>query len=154
MSVGEQHQVDRRQVADLDARSLDSLQQKEPVGEIGIDQDAQIVELDQELCVTDPRHRHLARIQAREFRPLVLSLAPGQQRLPHHLVKERPRTERLGRREILERARQALFLSVGPMHMGTFDFHSVGYTRATYTSALNKKQSPRVFCWQPGLILF
>ena len=92
--------------------------------------------------MADPGHGNLTWIQSWEYRPLVLSLTPGQQRFPHHLVKKAPRVERLGGCEVLERARQALFLPFGPMQMGTFDFHSRGCVQATYTSRRIKYNPP------------
>ena len=98
MRVGQQHQVNRWQVLDSQAGPLDSFEQEEPVGEVGINQHVQIGELDEKRGVADPGDGHLAEGQFGKGRALGLAGAPGQQRLPDHLAKESARVEVLGRR--------------------------------------------------------
>src|SRR6266566_10107540 len=98
MSVREQNQVNRWQMTDLDSRPFDALEQEQPVGEIGIDQNVQITELNQKRGVTDPGDRHLAVVQFGEIRFFVLSFAPGEQRFPNHFVEESARIKSLGGR--------------------------------------------------------
>ena len=58
--VREQDQVDRRQVLNAAARPFDAFQQKKPIGEVRINQDVQISELDQKRRVPNPGNSDLA----------------------------------------------------------------------------------------------
>ena len=49
----QQHEVNRRQVGNLQARALDALEQEQPVGEVGVDQEVQVIELDEEPDLPD-----------------------------------------------------------------------------------------------------
>ena len=70
MRVGQQHQVNRRQVLDLQAGALDALEQEQPVREVRIDQHVQVGELDQERGVADPGDGDLAEGQLGKGRAL------------------------------------------------------------------------------------
>ena len=48
MRMREQNQIDGRQIFDAAAGTFDALQQKQPIREIGIDENIQIIELNQE----------------------------------------------------------------------------------------------------------
>ena len=123
--VRQQHEINRRQIADLQAGALDAFQQKQPVREIRIHQHVQVGELDQKRRVADPGDRHLAGFQLGKYRSLVLAGATGEQRLPDHFVKERARLKCPRGRQFLERSRQALRRTARPMKMTLFAFHGV-----------------------------
>ena len=106
MRVREQHQVNRRQVLDFQAGALDALQQKQPVRKIRVNQHVQVRELDQKRRVADPGNRHLAAVEFGEDRSPRLAHPRREQCFPDQLPEKRARIEMLGRRQILERARQ------------------------------------------------
>ncbi len=58
--VRQQHQVNRRQIADVQAGALEPLQEEQPVRKVRVHQHVQVVELDEKRRVADPRHGHLA----------------------------------------------------------------------------------------------
>src|SRR2546423_2298666 len=58
--VGQQDEVNRGQIFEAQAGPFNSFEQEESVGEIGIDQDIQVGELNQKRRVADPSHRDLA----------------------------------------------------------------------------------------------
>ena len=60
VGMGQQHQVNRRQILDLQAGTFDPLEQEQPVGEVRVNQDVEIGELDQERGVANPGDGHLA----------------------------------------------------------------------------------------------
>ena len=60
MRVRQQHQVNRRQVADFQAGTFDAFQEEQPVRKIRINQHVQVRELDQKRRVTDPGDGDLA----------------------------------------------------------------------------------------------
>jgi hypothetical protein len=106
--VREQDEIDGRQVFDFQSRTLDAFQEKKPVGEIGIDEDVQVGELNQEGGVADPGDGDFALFQFWENRLVMLTGAAGQQRLPNHFVKKCARVEMFGGGEVLERLWQRL----------------------------------------------
>ena len=108
MGVGEQDQVNGRQVLDFQPGAPDALQKKKPVGEIRINQHVQIGELRQKGSVADPGQRRLAAGQLGEFGPDMLARAPCQQCFPDQLVKKGARIEMFAGREVPEGARQQL----------------------------------------------
>ena len=61
MRVCQQNQVNGRKMFDRQPGTLEAFQQKQPVGEIGINENIQIMELNQERRVTNPGQRDLAR---------------------------------------------------------------------------------------------
>ena len=113
--VSEQHQIDRREVLDTHSGSFDPLQEKNPIGEIGVDQHVQIVELDEKRGVADPSNGHLTVTQFRERRLFMFPGAPGQQRLPNHFVEESAGIEMLRRRQVFERAGERLLTDFRPV---------------------------------------
>ena len=60
MGVGQEHQIDRRQMLDLQTAALDAFEQEKPVRKIGINQDVEVGELDQKRSVADPSDADLA----------------------------------------------------------------------------------------------
>jgi len=50
----QQHEINRRQMFDLETRTLDPFQQEKPVREVRINQDVQVIELNQKRSVADP----------------------------------------------------------------------------------------------------
>ena len=108
MRVSQQHHINRWQVLDLQARPLDTLQQEKPVRKVGINQDVEVGELEEKRGVANPGYGDLAEGQFGKGGALGLAGAPGQQRFPDHLTKERARVEVLCRREILKRPRERL----------------------------------------------
>src|SRR5438132_13019999 len=93
MRMGQQHEINRRQVLDFQSAAFDSFEKKQPVGEVGIYQDVQIRELHQERGVADPRHSHLPRDQLWKRGLPMLSGSTRQQSFPHHLPKKSARVE-------------------------------------------------------------
>ena len=78
--------------------ALDPLQKKKPVRKVRIDQHVQIVELHKKRRVPNPRDRHFARREFREFRLAAFTAARRQPRFPDHLIKERAWIEVVARR--------------------------------------------------------
>ena len=60
MRVRQQHEIDWRQIINLQAGTLDTFQHEQPIGKVGVDQDIQVGELDQEGCMPDPGDGHFA----------------------------------------------------------------------------------------------
>lgn len=108
VGVGEQNQVNGRQVLDFQAGAPDSLQKEKPVGEIGINQHVQIRELGQKGGVPDPGQGDLSAGQFGKPGPDIFAGAPGQERFPDQFVKESARIEMFARGEVAEGARQRL----------------------------------------------
>jgi hypothetical protein len=109
--VGEQDEINGRKVFDPEAGAFDSLQEKEPVGEVGIDKDVEIGELDEEGGVTDPGKGDFAAVEFGKFRFLVRTVTRREEGLQDHLVKEGARIESIGGSEVLERFGQLAFLT-------------------------------------------
>ena len=130
MRVRKQNQVNRREMFDLQPRAFQTLQKEQPVGEIRVNENVQIMELNQEGRMADPGQRDLPRAQFGEHRPLVLSLAAHEQDLPHHLIKKGARIKRLGGRQLLERTRQTLTRPAWTMPMAVSGFHRACLTTA------------------------
>src|SRR5687767_9182874 len=107
MCMREQNQIYRRQIRNLQPGTLDSFQEKKPVGKVGIDQNIQIVELNQERGVANPGQRHMTARQLGKLRASLLSRAFGEEGLPHHLVKKSAGIEMVTRGEFLERTWQS-----------------------------------------------
>jgi len=103
--VGQQHQVDRRQVLHPKAGSPQALEQKEPVGELAIDDGVEALELNQERGVPDPRQRQLVAAQLRKVGDLHRARGRGLEGMPDHLTGEGPGVEVVGRGEVPERTR-------------------------------------------------
>ena len=103
--VGEQDQVDGGQVLDAQTGALEAFEQEEPIGEIGIDDGVEPLELDQERRMADPRQGQLIVLQVRKVGDLD---RPDRRRLegmPDHLAEKGPRIEMVSGRQVPERAR-------------------------------------------------
>ena len=97
MGVGQQDQVDGWEMLDAEAGALDTFEEEKPVGEVRIDQDVEIVELDEERGMANPGHGYLTFRELRERGLAMLSGSPGQQGFPNHLAKKGARIEMFGR---------------------------------------------------------
>ena len=93
VGMGQQNEIDRRQILDFEAGALDPFDEEQPVGEIGIDQDVQIRELHQKGRVTDPGQSHLAIEKVWKAGPTMFPMTFGDESFPDHLMKERARIE-------------------------------------------------------------
>ena len=60
VGMGQEHQVNGRQVLEAQAGAFEAFQQKEPVGEVGVNEHVQVRELDQERGMADPSDGDLA----------------------------------------------------------------------------------------------
>lgn len=78
MGMCQQHKIDRRQMIQFQPRTLDPLQQEEPVRKVRIDQDIQIVELNEKRRMPNPRQGHLPGRQPGKLRTTMLPDASGQ----------------------------------------------------------------------------
>jgi hypothetical protein len=58
--VGDEHQIDRWKITEPHSRLAQSFQHKKPAGEIGIDHDVLAAYLQEEACVANESHTHLA----------------------------------------------------------------------------------------------
>ena len=103
VGVGDQHQVDRRQVTHLQAWSSNAFQDEEPARKVGIDDNVLAADLEKETGVTDECHAHLA--VGHQFW-LMGAAGPGSDHGVAHQAAELPGT--LAKRGILERILQHL----------------------------------------------
>jgi hypothetical protein len=101
--VREQDKVNGREILDAQAGAFDALEQEQPVGEIRVDENVQVGELDEERGVANPGQRNLAASEFGENRLFMLAGARGQKSLPNHLAEEGPGIEGFGRGQIFER---------------------------------------------------
>ena len=95
MSVSEQDEVDGWEVLNSQAATFDAFQQEQPVGEVRVDQDIKVGELDEERRVPDPGEGDLALGEFGKFGAAMLSGATGEQGFPDHLMKKRAWIEML-----------------------------------------------------------
>ena len=109
VGVGEEDEVDGRKIFEAKAGAFDALEEKKPVGEIGIDEDVEVGELDEKGGVADPGEGDLAGSQLGKFGLFVDAGAGREKSFPDHLAKKSARVEGFGRREVLEGARKLLF---------------------------------------------
>src|SRR5262249_9955134 len=103
MGVSQQHEIDRWQMRDAQPRALDSFQQKNPVREVGINQNVQIIKLSKKRSMPNPGERDLAVIKCWKFWLATFARALCQQGLPNHLAKERSWIEMVTWSQFLER---------------------------------------------------
>ena len=87
------------------AGALDPFQEEQPVGEVGVYQNVEIVELDEEARVPDPGDGYFTVRELWEVGFPMRSGPGSHQGLPHHLVEKAARTEVLTWRELLEGSR-------------------------------------------------
>jgi len=86
--VGQEHQVDGRQVLNFQTRPFDAFQKEQPVREVRIDEHIQVGELNQERSVADPGDGDLSFIQFWKTWPLTFADAPREQSFPNHFMEE------------------------------------------------------------------
>jgi hypothetical protein len=60
MGMGEQEEIDGGEMLDFEPGSFDPFEEEDPVREVRIDQDIEIIELGEERCVADPGEGDLA----------------------------------------------------------------------------------------------
>ena len=106
--VREQDEVDGRQVLDFEAGAFDAFEEEKPVGEIGIDEDVEVGELQQKGRVTDPGDGDLAVGEFWKCGFALLAGAAREQSFPNHFMEERARVEMFGGRQVLEGLGQLL----------------------------------------------
>ncbi|MDB6016623.1 MAG: hypothetical protein JWR19_1112 [Pedosphaera sp.] len=104
MGVGEEDEIDGGQVLDFKAGTFDAFEEEKPVGEIGVDEDVEVGELDEEGGVANPGEGDFAFGEFGELGALVLAGARGQESLPDHFMKKSAGIEGFGGGEVLERA--------------------------------------------------
>ena len=80
MRVGHEHEIDFRQMMDLEPRLLQSLDHFEPLRPNRVDQQIELVGLDQKRRVSDPRNADFAFADFREMRPRAIAGALGEKR--------------------------------------------------------------------------
>ena len=59
VSVGDQNQINRRQIPQLHSRLAQALQDEQPARKVGIDEDILAADLQKEAGMTDESHPHL-----------------------------------------------------------------------------------------------
>jgi hypothetical protein len=91
--VREQDEIDGRQILDAQAGAFDAFEEKNPIGEIRINENIQVRELHEERRVADPSERDLPVIKFGENGPLMLAGSRGEKRLPNHLAEKGARIE-------------------------------------------------------------
>lgn len=106
--VGEEDEVNAREVLDFQAGAFDAFEEEEPVGEVGVDEDVEVGELDEEGGVADPGDGDLARGQFGEDGGLVLAGAAGEQGFPDQFLEKGARVEMSGGGKVLEGLGQPL----------------------------------------------
>jgi hypothetical protein len=107
--VSEQDEVNGREVFESEAGAFDAFEEKEPVGEIGVNEDIEVSELDEKRGVANPGKGDLAMSELGEFGLLMYASARSEKGFPDHLAKESAGVEGPGRREVLEGTRERLF---------------------------------------------
>ena len=90
MRVGDEHQVDRRQFVQVETRLTDALDHLQPLGPVGIDEEAVSVNLDQERCVADPGDSHLVGLELRKNGRVSHPGALGKKGWNEHLREKIP----------------------------------------------------------------
>ena len=78
VSVGDQHEIDGREVAELDPRMLDPLDHLEPFCPVGVDEHAVLGGLNEKGRMADPCDANLSRREFREYGLDLAPLAPGK----------------------------------------------------------------------------
>jgi len=130
VGMGQQDQIDGRQIANGKSGALEAFEQEKPVGEDRVDEDVEVGELDQKRRVADPGDGDLVALEAGEDRDAMAARAFGPPRFPDHLAEEGARAERPGGRQVLEGTRK-LPAAADPPGVGGFwiPFHvkSSGY---------------------------
>src|SRR5262249_28500882 len=79
MRVGDEHGVDRRQIVDVQSRTLQALDHAQPHRPVGIDQNIEPADLNEEGSVSDPGNAHLSRLYSGEERIRAQARALGKE---------------------------------------------------------------------------
>ena len=109
MRVGDENEIDLRQVLDAAAGMLEPFHEENPVPEIRIDQKIQVGELAEEGGVPDPGDGNLAFDELRVLGNATGARARGEPALPDHFVEEGARIEVVAGGQFLEGAGEASF---------------------------------------------
>jgi len=88
VSVRNQNEVDVWQILDFQTGATETLHEKDPIPEIGINQQVEVGELTEERGMTDPGNRDLARNEVGKFRGATGSASRRKPALPDHLHEE------------------------------------------------------------------
>jgi hypothetical protein len=113
MGVGEQDQVNGRQVLDFHAGAPEALQKKKPVGKIGINEHVEIGKLGQEGGVANPGEGDLPAGELGKARAEVLAGAAGEPCFPDQFIKKSAGIEMSAGGEIAKGAREQFFSAEG-----------------------------------------
>jgi len=126
MGVRQENEVDRWQILNLEAGAPEAFEQEQPVREVGVHQDIEVVELDEKRRMTDPGDRDLSVFELGELGLLGGARTPGDQGLPNHLMEEGPGAEMIAWREFAERSWDASAWLVWGCIFGWFLAHVPG----------------------------
>ena len=102
VGVGQQNQINRRQVLDLEAGPLDPFDEEQPVGKVGVNQDVEIRDLHEKRRVTNPGQRHLAIQKIGKTRSAMLPVPFGDESFPDHFMEKRAWIEMIAGSQFLE----------------------------------------------------
>jgi len=108
VGVGQEDEIDGRQVFDAQAGAFDAFEEEEPVGEIGVNQDVQVGELDQKRGMADPGEGDLAAVEFWKLGLFMLAGARGEKGLPDHFAEKSAWIEGFGGGEIFKGLGQGL----------------------------------------------
>lgn len=108
VGVSEEDEINGRQVFDAEAGAFDAFEQEEPVGEIGVNEDVQVGELDKKRGVADPGEGDLAAAEFGKLGLFMLAGARSQKGLPDHFAEKSAGIEGFGGGEIFEGLGQGL----------------------------------------------
>ena len=113
MRVRNENEIDLRKIVDFATGASETFHEKNPVSEIGINQEIQIGELAEERGVADPGDGDLSFHQLRECWGMAMSVAGSEPAFPDHLIEESAGIEMVARGKFLERPGNAAFTPVG-----------------------------------------
>jgi len=102
MGMCQQHYVDWREILKTQSGALDALQEEKPIGEVRVDEQVKVGELNEEGSMPNPGHGDLAALEFWEYGLAVLASASGQKCFPDHFPKKRTRIKMLGGGKILK----------------------------------------------------
>jgi hypothetical protein len=86
--VSEQDEVNGREIFKAQAGAFDAFEEEKPVGEIGVNEDVEVGELDKKGGVTNPGKGDLSMSELGEFGLFVDAGARSEKSFPDHLAKE------------------------------------------------------------------
>jgi hypothetical protein len=123
--VSEQDEVNGRKMFKAQAGAFDAFEEEKPVGEIGINEDIEIGELDEKRSVANPGKGDLPVSELGEFGLFVDAGAWSEKGFPDHLSKESARVEGFRGREVLEGTRERLFGAGRARYSGSMFGHKL-----------------------------